>query len=475
MIKNVIAAIFLSCSGLANAQNDPTVMTINSVPVSRSEFEYSYNKNNGEGVIDKKTVADYVDMFINYKLKVIAAKELKLDTLDSFKKEFASYRDQQIRPTIIDDLDIERESRKIYDDACTRIDSLGGLTKAYHILVMLNQNASKEQQSKAKVRVDSLYNALLKGAAFKDVALKYSDDKGSAEKGGELPWASKGQFVPDFEKVLYATSNGKISKPFLSPYGYHIVMMKKKNVPFEKVYPYESQKKDIMKFIDMRNLRERIIDEKINSISKKENISPESVLENKCKDLTANDSNLKYLIQEYYDGLLLFEISNREVWDKAAKDDAALKHFFDKNKKKYKWNEPRFRGIAYKTRSAEDIKMVRNVLKGIPFVEWADCLRKKVNNDSVRVQVEKGIFKKGDNALVDKYVFDKDTTCASTKDFPYMAVYGKKIKSPKEMQDVRSQVVADYQDVLEKAWVEKLRKKYRIEIYRDVLDTVNKH
>ena len=66
--------------------SDPTVMTINGVPVSRSEFEYSYNKNNGEGVIDKLSVDEYVTLFINYKLKVAAALDAKLDTLSSFRQ-----------------------------------------------------------------------------------------------------------------------------------------------------------------------------------------------------------------------------------------------------------------------------------------------------------------------------------------------------------------------------------------------------
>ena len=88
----------LLCGSMALAQHDdPVVMKINGVPVTRSEFEYSYNKNNSDDVIDKKTVDEYVDLFVNYKLKVAAAYDAKLDTLSSFKKEFAMYRDQQVR------------------------------------------------------------------------------------------------------------------------------------------------------------------------------------------------------------------------------------------------------------------------------------------------------------------------------------------------------------------------------------------
>ena len=89
--KSLFVVLLLAFGATANAQqNDPTIMTINGQPVSRSEFEYSYNKNNSEGVIDKKTVDEYVDLFINYKLKVAAAYDAHIDTLSSFKKEFLS-------------------------------------------------------------------------------------------------------------------------------------------------------------------------------------------------------------------------------------------------------------------------------------------------------------------------------------------------------------------------------------------------
>ena len=108
-MKRILAALLVASSMpcVAQTQNDPVLMTIHGVSVPRSEFEYSFNKNNAEGVIDKKTVDEYVDLFVNYKLKVIAAREAHLDTLPSFKREYAQYRDQQIRPTLINDNDVE--------------------------------------------------------------------------------------------------------------------------------------------------------------------------------------------------------------------------------------------------------------------------------------------------------------------------------------------------------------------------------
>lgn len=193
--------------------------------------------------------------------------------------------------------------------------------------------------------------------------------------------------------------------------------------------------------------------------------------------MASKDSDLKNLIKEYHDGLLLYEISNRMVWDKAAKDDAGLAAYFKKNKKRYYWDEPRYKGMVYHVKQNEDVEAVKNCVKDVPFDEWAEKLRVTFNNDSVlRIRVEKGIFKAGDNAFIDKMVFKKDTVVTPVKNFPIDAVYGKILKrKPESYEDVRGLVTADYQDQLEKQWVADLRKKYPVEVYYDVLKTVNNH
>ena len=463
----------LLCGNIVFAQvDDPVVMKINGQPVSRSEFEYSFNKNNSEGVIDKKSVDEYVDLFVNYKLKVEAAKEARLDTLKSFLNEFAGYRDQQIRPAMITDADIAAEARRIYEETRSRIDGNGGMTKPAHILVMVKQKADEAQQKAAKERIDSIYNALQNGADFAELAKKCSDDKGTAANGGELQWIAKGMTLKEFEDAAWALEKGQMSKPVLSPAGWHIILLKDKGNFFD----YDSQRADIVRYIEQRGLREKIIDNKLDSIGKAQNTTAEKVLEAKRLELEANDSDLRNLIKEYYDGLLLYEISNRTVWEKAAADEAGLVAYFKKNKKNYKWDAPRFKGIAYHVKDQADVKAVKDAVKGLPFDQWADKLRKTFNNDSIlRIRVEKGIFKQGDNALVDREVFGVDTIAKGLKDYPIDAVYGQKLKAPKEMTDVKAQVLADYQDALEKEWVEGLRRKYAVEIDEEVLKTVNKH
>ena len=361
MKSKLLIGAMLLCGNIVFAQvDDPVVMKINGQPVSRSEFEYSFNKNNSEGVIDKKSVDEYVDLFVNYKLKVEAAKEARLDTLKSFLNEFAGYRDQQIRPAMITDADIEAEARRIYEETRSRIDGNGGMTKPAHILVMVKQKADEAQQKAAKERIDSIYNALQNGADFAELAKKCSDDKGTAANGGELQWIAKGMTLKEFEDAAWALEKGQMSKPVLSPAGWHIILLKDKGNFFD----YDSQRADIVRYIEQRGLREKIIDNKLDSIGKAQNTTAEKVLEAKRLELEANDSDLRNLIKEYYDGLLLYEISNRTVWEKAAADEAGLVAYFKKNKKNYKWDAPRFKGIAYHVKDQADVKAVKDAVSG---------------------------------------------------------------------------------------------------------------
>jgi peptidyl-prolyl cis-trans isomerase SurA len=241
--------------------------------------------------------------------------------------------------------------------------------------------------------------------------------------------------------------------------------------------PFDFHHDAILKFIEQRNIRDQIATQKIQDIVKTTNKSEAEILDEKAAELSAQDMEMKYLIQEYHDGLLLYEISNNLVWEKASKDEAGLALYFKQHKKNYAWDEPRYKGMAYHVKTKEDVKAVANCVKKLAFDKWAEALRTTFNADSViRIRVEKGIFKKGDTALVDSLVFKKDTTVTHLKDYPIDAVYGKLLKKgPEDYNDVRGLVVADYQEALEKEWVADLRRKYAVKVNDEVLKTVNKH
>ena len=472
-LKMLVAGL-LACGTMSAQTDDPVIMVVNGDPVTRSEFEYSFNKNNSEGVIDKKSVEEYVDLFINYKLKVAAALDAKYDTLQSFKLEFAQYRDQQVMPAFVTDADMEAEAHKIYDQTVEQIGP-DGLIQCAHILITAKQQAPQSEWDAAKVRIDSIYQALKNGADFAELAKKVSQDPGSAREGGLLPFVQRGRLVKEFEDAAYALQPGEMSGVVQSPYGYHIILMKERKA-FE---PFDFHKESILKFMEQRNIRDQLAAPKVDSLVKQSEgrLTAESLMEQRAKELSAQDDEMKYLIQEYHDGLLLYEISNKLVWEKAAEDEAGLALYFKQHKNKYNWNKPHFKGIAYHTKDKADVEAVKRCVKKLNFGQWAEALRQTFNGDSIiRIRVEKGLFRQGDNALVDSAVFKKDTTSAPVKDYPYSGVYGKVLKKgPEEYTDVKGQVVADYQDQLERNWVADLRRKYTFTVNEEVLKTVNNH
>src|SRR5574344_1372803 len=331
-MRTSLISILCAFTTMVGAQtSDPVVMTVNGQNVTRSEFEYSYNKNNGDDVIEKTTVEQYVPLFVNYKLKVAAALDARLDTLASFKAEFAKYRDQQVRPSIVTSEDVENEARRIYTD---RLNMIGdkGLIRPAHILMRLSQKASRAAQDSAKMRIDSIYACLQRGEDFADLATRFSQDPGSAKRGGLLPWICTGQTLKEFEDVAFSLNKGETSKPFLSPVGYHIVKMTDR----KQLEPYDSLRANIITCIEKRNLRDAIAQRKVSEMVKSSNgqLTAAEIMQQRADSLAKVDEAMKYLIQEYHDGLLLFEVSNREVWEKAAADSVGQMKWYKKYRKK---------------------------------------------------------------------------------------------------------------------------------------------
>ena len=151
MKKSLLFAALCLMALTVKAQSDPVVMTVNGVDVTRSEFEYSFNKNNSDGVIDKKNVEEYADLYAIYKMKVAAALDAQLDTLSSFKDEFAMYRDQQVMPTMVTDAQVLQEAKNAYDRTKEAIGTRGLIRPAY-ILLKLSTKAKPEQQAKVRNR-----------------------------------------------------------------------------------------------------------------------------------------------------------------------------------------------------------------------------------------------------------------------------------------------------------------------------------
>lgn len=475
-MKRIFTALSLAIVTLGSWAQNPVLMTVNGKEVTRAEFEYAYNKNNNvEGAVEQKTIDEYVDMFINYKLKVAEAESLHLDTLSSFIEEFHTYRDMQLTPHLVDQQFIDSVAHSLYD---RQLEAIGGrdLLSCSHILIMLKQTASDDEKKVAEQRADSIYNALMGGADFATLAQQLSQDPGSARDGGKLPTIYPGMTIKEFEDQAYALQPGEISHPFLSAVGYHIIKMheRKQFESFETLYP------TILSALKRQNIEEASAKAKIDKLIAETGKTREEILLAVLDEQKILTPDLEYLVQEYHDGLLLYEVAKTRVWDAAEEDTKALARTFKKNKKKYAWEAPRYAGYIISGKTSEAAAKAQKLLKkGVPAdKDLRTFLKETVNKDSVIVMVSGPyLAKKGDNTTIDNLGFgDKNAQIKPLrKGFNFTTVSGKLQKQPKTYLDVKSEVTADLQQMLEDEWVAELRKKFKFSVNKDVLKTVNNH
>ena len=638
-----IALLFLGIT--ATLANDPVLMKINGKPVLKSEFEYIYNKNNSNNSLDKKTLDEYVDLFVNFKLKVEEAKAQGLDTTKSFINELAGYRSQLTKPYLtdakVDESVLQEAYNRLKEDVevshilirvqqnATPADTLAAWKKinaiakriekedfakvakevsedesakenngyigwvsafrtvypfetmayntkpgtiskpvrtafGYHIvkvqgrresqgeilvahIMRFTEQGNDEKNRSAKFKIDSIYDRVKAGDDFGKLANDLSDDRGSATKNGELPWFGAGRMIPEFENAAFALKNkGDMSAPIQSAYGWHIIklidrkgidtfenmkedlqskvkrderaslglksfvaklksdykfttnnesvkeyysLLDKKTLT-DSIFQLEAAKlakpimtiaakaftqSDFTQFLKANSYTDKtaaadIIDEKYAAFAEKEILAYEdSQLEKKYEDF-------RFLMQEYHDGILLFEVSNNEVWEKASKDTEGLAKYFNNNKADYKWEKPHYKGRLIMCKDKETFKAAKAIVKKSHNDSIDKYLRTRLNDSIQHVKIEKNIFVQGDNKQVDKLAFKSKSVVEDDKDYPFVFVSGKMLKTlPEDYTDVRGLVTADYQEYLEKEWIAKLRTKFTVEIDKKILETVKKN
>jgi len=174
------------------------------------------------------------------------------------------------------------------------------------------------------------------------------------------------------------------------------------------------------------------------------------------------------LMQEYRDGILLFDLMDRKVWSKAVKDSTGLKAFYEANKSKYKWDE-RADATVYSAANDSVANAAREMIKKKKSEkEILEALNK---TSQLNLQVESKMFSKGENEIVDKN-WKKGTTANVSKDKKVVFAVVNKIVPPttKTLQEAKGLVTADYQNQLEKEWVEGLKKKCPVTVNKEALE-----
>ena len=635
MKRFIIAVIALIGAMQISAQNE-VLMTINEEPVTKSEFEYIYNKNNSENAIDKKTLDEYVDLFINFKLKVAEAKAQGLDTMPSFKRELNGYRKQLAKPYLTDTKLEEALYQEAYNHffqdcevshiliatkegedtlvaynkalkAIKRLESgedfgkvaeetsddksvvnnhgyLGWFTalqliwpfekamyelpinkishpvksnfgyhiikvhnrrpawgevNARHIMKMCSEQMPQNVKDRKYQEILEIKKRLDNGEDFATLAKEASDDKNSARNGGDLGWFGIGRMVKEFETTTFALQPGETSEVIKSKYGYHIINLKEKR----QVDTFEKKKSDIQRmmqyderstaaktsfintlkekynfkinneaitvakvFIAQHNDNDSLLlansqtipgtfitfaDQEIsiselinyyvatkklgNDLDVKVNqIAEMRLMQYEDSQLEAQYPEFANLMQEYHDGILLFEVSNKEVWEKAIKDTDGLQKYFKQNKKNYAWSEPRYKGFVIKCKDETTAKKLKKTIKKMNPDSVSKYIRTQINNDTITfATAERGLWKQGENSYVDLTEYKaQNVKVERDENLPIVIVVGKMLKQPEIYTDVRGAITADYQNYLEKMWIEQLRNKHMVKINKEVLNTL---
>jgi peptidyl-prolyl cis-trans isomerase SurA len=433
-----------------------------------------------------------------------------------------------------------------------------GTIKVAHIMVKNDKkgSANSKKGDGPKLKVDEIYTKLKSGEDFSALAKQFSDDSGSAKRGGELPEFNAGKMVENFENTAFGLAkDGDYSEPIKTDFGWHIIkrLELKKLASFEELEESikgkvardsrsnKSKKALLQKIKDqngfIENIKERndfykLVDKESylngsweankaekhnklmfafyaedgdkfeytqsdfatdfakskysNSKNKEVNIAVEvnrvyaKILSNKAiyfKDsrLSKTSDEFRLLMQEYRDGILLFDLTDEKVWSKAVKDSAGLYAFYEENKSKYMWDK-RVEATLYICSDAAVAKSVTKLIKKKGKKAYTnDDILKMINIDSqLALKIEDGKYSKGDNEEVDKSTWEKGVLSSVNKDKGIVLVEVKNVLAPeaKLLNEIKGLITSDYQNHLEEEWVKSLKSKYDVVVSKNVLKLV---
>lgn len=285
----------------------------------------------------------------------------------------------------------------------------GEWVKLAHVTFRLKQHAGKYEEQVARRSADSVFQALRQGVDIRTI-------------GEELPWMQVRHLLREWQEQLFNLEKGRFSKPFHSPLGMHIIAWSEKRIG-------------------------------------------KIVTDNR----PAVDTML--LKREIEDGLLVAALEKRWAEKPCTEDELAA--YFKRHRVDYGGSIPHFQGAVIHCLDKKQAKAIRKYLKKYPRELWREAILRMPSVVADSCRMEEGLFRIGQNPNVDKLVFG----CGAEEPlsgYPYRWVMGKKLKKgPVDYRMVRSKLEADCRKAREKAKVEALEQKYRVEINEEVLKTVN--
>jgi len=211
----LVFSVLLGGSNVFAQEKDPVLLTVDGQNISLSEFEAVYKKNNRDEVVDQKDLEDYLELYINFRLKVREAEELGLDTVRKFIEELKGYQKQLAKPYLTDKEVTQNLVKEAYERSLKDV-------RASHILLKVGPDALPKDTLIVYNKIMDIRKQAEKGD-FAALAKKYSEDPSAKENAGDLGWFSVLRMVYPFETAAYETPKGKISMPVRTRFGYHII------------------------------------------------------------------------------------------------------------------------------------------------------------------------------------------------------------------------------------------------------------
>lgn len=216
ILSLVLSSLFFSQK--VSAQKGDVLFTFGNHEVKKSEFMRGYEKN----AVAKKPsytlqdLKEYLDLYVNYKLKVQDAEDEKLDTVSSIQKEYNEYKKQLTQSFLTDKNISDALIKETYNRLKTEV-------KASHLLIKLPENPSPADTIAAWNKIMDLRKKIKAGEKFEAVAEQYSDDPSAKVNKGSLGYFTALQMVYPFETAAYTTAQGDVSNPVRTKFGYHLV------------------------------------------------------------------------------------------------------------------------------------------------------------------------------------------------------------------------------------------------------------
>lgn len=424
---------------------------------------------------------------------------------------------------------------KINDERAARPD-----LNISHILIQVKPDAEADQNLKAEKKINEIHALLNSGKAYSELAKQYSDDKKSAQNGGNLGWLSQNNYFDAIVDAAYSVKNEQeYSKPIKSDIGWHIILVNNikeigsledntsyikskikrdargqqsrlaKINQLKKEYNYSinlKAKKEIMSIFSKENFNrgfkeemaskyqkplityadkvitqeyfilyvfestkvnpfDRInahIDDKIEALSNRE------VLKYEEENLENKYPQFKALMQEYTEGVLLFELTDQMVWGKAIKDTTGLNNYYDAHKNEFIWEDR----VDYEIFSTSNKKYAKKAYKLSKKGLEGDSITNVINADSeLNLKLESGLNEiKTIDVLKDKTWEEKLYKPVLINEKYYVINIEKLLPSqPKKLNEAKGIITSRYQDELEKQWILELNKKYKVNVNNDVL------